>query len=206
MHQVKLDAELRVKQGKEQCKKIRAEGKVPAIIYGKEFENVMIKIQAKELQKTLSTSAGTMVIIDLNVKDGQNEKQYTTMVAEIQKDVFQKVYHHIDFHKISLDELVHADIPIALRGDAKGVKTGGILDQLMWKIPLKALPLDLPERITLDVSGLDENDSLSVNDLNLGENVQCLLDSDEMIVIVHPPRVMEEAAAGEEKAAEPAAV
>ncbi|MCD4786174.1 MAG: 50S ribosomal protein L25 [Candidatus Eremiobacteraeota bacterium] len=192
MHQEKLKAIKRTRTGKESCKKNRNEGFIPGVIYGKNFDNVLVKVDAKELKKTLTTRAGTRVIINLDVENNGESTEYTTMVIEIQKDVFQKRYMHVDFHKISLDELVNTEVPIILRGEAIGVKHGGMMDQILWTVPFEALPLDLPELLEVDISHLDENDTLKVSDLSIKEGVKVLADSEELIAVVHPPRVMEE--------------
>lgn len=201
MHQVNLKAKLRRKQGKEFCKKVRREGMIPGVIYGKGFENIMVKVDTKDLVKTLTTGAGIRVIINLEVEDEQLIGTYTTMVTEIQKDVFQKKYLHADFHRISLDEKVHANIPIFLKGDAKGVKVGGgVLDQVLWKVPIEALPLDLPDKIEVDITNMAEDEHLNVSDLPLPKGAVCLIDPSEMVAVIHPPKVIEESA--EEEAQE----
>lgn len=199
MHQVKLTAQKRVATGKETCKKMRREGFVPGVIYGREFDNVMVKVDAKELGKTLTTSAGTRVIINLEVTDKDSSEVYTTMTSQIQKDIYKKNYIHVDFHKIALDEKVHADIPVILVGEALGVKTGGVMDHILWKVPVEALPLDLPEKLEYDVTHMVENDHVTVGDLKVGQNVEFLVDDDETIAILHPPRVLSlESEEGEE--------
>jgi len=202
MHKVKLSARLRETTGKEYCKKMRKKGFVPGVIYGKNFQNVIVSVEEKELRKTLATSAGTRVIVVLNVQDENEFNEYTTMVYKIQKDTFQKRYYHIDFHKISLHEKVSTEIPINLKGVAKGVHAGGMMDQILWRIPMEALPLELPEKIDVDVSHLEENESLTVADLNIPEGSKALVETDELICIVHPPRVMEEVEAEAEAEAE----
>ena len=201
MHQVNLKSKKRTVTGKEFCKKIRREGFVPGVIYGKGFENVHVSVDEKELKKALSSSAGTRVILVMDVADGDKSAEYTTMVMEIQRDIYQKQYYHIDFQKISLDEKVHALIPIILKGDCKGVKEGGMLDQIIRRISIEALPLDMPEKLVLDISNMEENDSFKVSDLVLPEGAICHESLDEMICIVHPPRVAEETTEATEEAA-----
>lgn len=191
MHQVSLKVKKREKKGKEGCKKFRAEGMVPGIVYGKNFENVMVLVDAIEFRKTLTTSAGTRVIINLEV-EGQKKEVYTTMVTQIQKGTYQKQYIHVDFQKISLDEIVHTEVPVKLMGEAKGVKAGGVMDHLLWTIPVEGLPLDIPESIPADVRHMEEEDHLLVKDLILPDNVKVLIDGEETVAVVHPPRVISE--------------
>ncbi|MCE1248624.1 MAG: 50S ribosomal protein L25 [Firmicutes bacterium] len=200
MHQVNLKAKMRDNTGKNFCKKVRQAGGVPAVIYGNKMENVLVSVDTSEFVKAITSSAGTRIIVNLNVESGKETKEYTTMISEIQKDVFQKKYFHIDFHKVSLDEKTHSDVPVTLRGESKGVKNGGMLDQLIWRIQVEALPLDLPEKIEIDITNLEEGQSISVKDIVLPEGVHSLVDASEMIAIVHAPKV-----AREETPAEPVA-
>jgi large subunit ribosomal protein L25 len=205
MHQVNLKAKLRENTGKGFCKKVRKSGSVPAVIYGNKFENVVISVDNMEFVKAITSSAGTRVIINLNIESEKETIQHTTIISEIQRDVFQKKYLHVDFHHISLDEVTHAEIPVTLHGESKGVKNGGMLDQLLWRVQIEALPLDLPEKIEIDITNLIEGQSFMVKDLNLPAGVKCLFDAEDIIAIVHPPRVAEEAPAGAAEAAAPVA-
>lgn len=202
MHQVKLKAEKREKTGKQAAKKIRQAGMVPGVVYGKNFDSQAIKVDVRDLEQALGTSGGTRVIINLEVSDNGNSETYITMVSEIQKDIYQKNYYHVDFHKITLDEKVECEVPVSLVGEAKGVISGGMLDQIIWNIPVKSLPLDIPEKIEVDISHLDENDQLLVKELPELKNVEILVDPDETVAVVHPPRMLELKVKEEEEALE----
>ncbi|MFP4497456.1 MAG: 50S ribosomal protein L25 [Vulcanimicrobiota bacterium] len=220
MKQFKFKVQKREKTGKELCKKLRKEGKVPAVIYGKDFENILIKLDDHNIRKALTTEAGTRVILNLEVEDEKTE--ITTMVNEVQKDIYKKNYIHIDFQKISLDEKVQTNVPIRLTGESIGVKGGGVLDHLVWSVPVEGYPLDIPEKIAVDVTDLAEHDRRIASELEIPENIELLIDPDEVIAVVHPPRVIKletavegeegaegevgAAAEGEEAEAEPAAV
>jgi len=204
MHQVNLKAKMRDNTGKGFCKKERRSGWVPAVIYGRKLENVLVSVDTSEFVKAISSSAGTRVIINLNVEAGTEKKEYTTIISEIQKDVFQKKLFHIDFHRIALNEKTHAEIPVVLKGESKGVKNGGMLDQLVRRVSIEALPLDLPEKIEVDITTLEEGQSITVKDLVLPEGAKALDDANGMIAIIHPPKVAAEEAAPAEEAAKPA--
>lgn len=196
MRQVTLKAKSREKTGKEIAKKHRRNGMVPCVVYGRDFDNLHLLVDEIEMKKVLTTGSGTHVIVNLQVEEEKGTKEYTSLVSEIQKDVFQKKYLHIDFRKISLDKKVKALVPVKPIGLAKGVKDGGIMDQLIREVLVEAFPLDLPERIDVDVTAMKENDSITVADLNLSESVKCMLEPTDMVLIVHPPRVAEEESAG----------
>lgn len=202
MHQVNLKARKRVKSGKEECKKFRRAGLIPGIIYGKGFDNTMVALDALELKKALSTSGGIRVILNLELEGDGKTENYATMVADIQKDVFQKGFNHIDLQRIYLDKPVRTDIPVTLLGEPKGVKIGGgMMDQIIRTISVEGLPLDIPESVKVDVTNMVEKDQLYVKNLPVTDKVQVLNDGDECVAIVHPPRVATEGAAGAEGAA-----
>jgi large subunit ribosomal protein L25 len=194
MHQVTLKAEKRVKTGKEGNKKLRKEGMVSGVVYGKGLkENVLVKVNAKDMGKALTTSAGARVIFNLEVDDNGKKETYTTMAVDVHKDIYKKVYFNIDFHLISLKEKVTTEVPVNLTGESRGVKLGGMMDQVLRTVTVRALPLDIPESIEYDVTEMDENDQLKAKDLTIGKDVEILDDPEEVIAVVHPPKVAETA-------------
>lgn len=210
MKQVTLDAKIRDKKGKKYCKKVRRTGIIPAILYGKGFESVSIEVPEKEFRKAIATHAGQNVILEL-LMAGNGENSQLAMIAEIQKDPLGLLITHIDFHKISLDTKVTAEIPVHLHGESAGVKRGGILDHVTWTIEVEALPMAIPDGIDLNVSSLDFEDSITIKDIIPPEGVTVLGDPDAVVVIVHPPRTEAEVTVapeaelvtGAEKSAEP---
>jgi len=198
MQQVSVKGQFRDKEGKEACKKYRAQGLVPGVIYGKNFQNVSVLVDALEMRKVLTTKAGSRVIINLEVEKGGKKETYTTMVNEIQRDIFQKKYVHVDLQRIALDEIVHTEVPVKLTGEAKGVKNGGILEHLLWTLSIEGLPLDIPESIVVDVTNMEEKDQVLVKDLKLAGNVKILAEPEDAIALVHAPRVVSETAAAAE--------
>lgn len=193
MEQLLLKAELREEKGKEKSKKIRFAGDVPAVVYGRGMDNVMVRLPEILMAKALKTHAGANVIINLNI-NGYKEKEVTVMISEIQRDVFQKKIIHVDFHKISLDEKVEVSVKVKLVGDAIGIKEGGVLDHVMWEIEIEALPMQIPQELELDISAMAIGDSLQVKDIKFPEGVTPKADLDEAVVIIHHPKAEEVAA------------
>lgn len=195
MEQVKLEVQTRKNTGKESNKKLRAEGLVPAVIYGKDGKAASLQVKSKDIVKALNTEAGRNVILNLEVKNNGNGENLLAMVSEIQKDIFQRNIIHVDFLKISLDEKITTKIRIILTGEAPGVKEGGVLDHLLWEVEIETLPLQIPESIEVDISGLKIGNSIHVSDITPPEGVTILEEPTEMVVVVHPPRVVEEVVA-----------
>jgi large subunit ribosomal protein L25 len=197
MKQVVLEAQLREKKGKEYCKKLRRMGVIPAVIYGKAFDPMDLQVPDREFKKSISQKAGLNAIYELKVEKRSGDP-LLAMVANVQKDPLGKMILHIDFHKISLDVKVTATVPLHLTGEPKGIKKGGNLEHLIWKVEIETLPLNIPDHLTLDVTGLDIDEGLAIKDIPLPDGVKILENPEEMVAVVHTQRAEEAAAAPEE--------
>ncbi len=203
MERTVLDARKREQKKKEYCRKIRREGLVPGVVYGKGMDPMHLDVGHANLEKVINTESGLNVIIDLKVKDEQQkEVSYLAMIGDLQRDVFQKKIIHVDFRKISLEEKVTATVPVVLSGEAPGVKEGGVMDHILWEMEIEALPLQIPEHIVIDISSLKMEEAIHVKDIPQIDGVKFLASPEEIAVVVHPPRKVEEAPVAAEVAAE----
>ena len=193
-----LNAEVREKTGKEMAKKLRAKGLIPAIFYGPNSETIALTLDPKELSRTLHTEAGENVLIDLNIRKGEESLKKVVMLKELQMQPLQRRALHADFFEVSMDVMVTVEIPVHLLGKSEGVKVGGILEQVQRTIQIQCLPGDIPRSIDVDVSALKIGDSIHVSDLK-SEKLTILSDPNFTIATVVPP-------VAEEKPAEEAAV
>jgi large subunit ribosomal protein L25 len=198
MEEKVLKAQLRQVIGK-QVKALRREGLLPAIIYGKGSEPILISLDYRESSRLLPTiTSSQLVVVDL---DG---KQHTTLVREKQRQPVTGNLIHVDFQEVSLTEKLRASVMIELVGEAPAVENlDGILVTRLEELYVEAFPGDLPERIRVDISGLKEiGDAIHVSDIHLVEAIEVLVDADEIVVVVtaHAAGEMEE---GEGSAAEP---
>jgi large subunit ribosomal protein L25 len=206
MAEVKLRAESREVVGKGAARKIRAAGKVPAVLYGPALEPLRLAVDAKELWHALHTDAGTNVLINLAV-DGET---YLTMPREVQRDIVRGTLLHVDFLRIRRDVAIHVEVPIHLVGESAGVKEGGVIEHHLWELRVECLPSDVPESIEAAVTRLGIGDSLHVSDLAPPPRCTILTPPEETVVSVVPPPVLEvpeevtpeEAEAAEAEAAE----
>ncbi|HSB05009.1 MAG TPA: 50S ribosomal protein L25/general stress protein Ctc [Thermodesulfobacteriota bacterium] len=196
-----LNAEVRDKTGKEMAKKLRVKGLMPAIFYGPNSETIALTLDPKELSKTLQTEAGENVLIDLNIRKGEESLKKVVMLKELQVQPLQRRALHADFFEVSMDVMVTVEIPVHLLGKSEGVKVGGILEQVQRTIQIECLPGDIPRSIDVDVSALKIGDSIHVSDLKL-EKFKILSDLNFTIATVVPP--VAEAKPAEEAAAEEA--
>jgi large subunit ribosomal protein L25 len=197
-----LSAEIREGVGKGKARKLRAKGLIPAIFYSPQSQSIPLVIDSKEFVKTLQTEAGENVLIDLNIRKGDQADRKVVMVKDIQIDPLQGTTLHTDFYEVAMDEIVTVEVPIHLVGKPEGIKMGGILEQIRRVIQIQCLPGDIPKRIDVDVSSLKIGDSIHVQDIQT-EKAKILFDTNFTIATVVPP-VVEEKKVVEEVVAEAA--
>jgi len=195
----KLLADKREGTGKGVARKLRAAGRVPAVLYGVGVEATALSVDAKDLYHLLHTGAGTNVLVDLEV-DG---KPHLVLPRDVQRDHIRGRYVHVDFLAVRADAKITLTVPVRVIGESPGVKLGGVLEHHLWDLQVECLPTDVPDAIDADISTLDEiGTSLKVADLPVPEGVMILTGPDESVVAVQQPqaRVEEvvEAVEGEE--------
>ena len=186
MAELTLSAELREGRGKGPARKLRASGKVPAVMYGRGIESVALAVDGRELGHTLSTEAGANVLIDLRV-DGNT---HLTLARSIERDPIRGTILHLDFLKIARDQTITVDVPVHLEGESQGVKEGGVLEHHLWQLHVECLPGDVPERINFDISNMVIGDTLRVGDLRAPQGVTILTAEDEVVVSCVVPQVL----------------
>jgi large subunit ribosomal protein L25 len=193
MEFAELKVEKRKEIGKNEVRKLRAAGKIPAVIYGDGKNAVSLTVDSKAV-RTILQKDGINVIFKLEGLD----KTKTAMVKDIQRHPVKDAFVHIDFKIIALNEAIEAAVPLEIIGSAVGVRDGGVLQQSMREINIKALPNDIPEKIELDVSELNVGESLHISDISSSKNVEILNDAEEQVVsVLAPTEIKEEAAPAE---------
>lgn len=185
-----LKAEIRKEVGKGNARKLRAKGLAPAIFYGPRTETISLVIDPKELAKTLQTEAGENVLLDLDIRKGDQSERRVVMVKDIQIHSLQRINLHTDFYEVAMDEMVTVEVPIHLIGKPEGTKMGGILEQIRRVIEIQCLPGDIPKSIDIDVSSLKIGDSIHVQDIQV-EKAKILSETNFTIATVVPPAVEE---------------
>jgi len=215
--EVALQAEARPGTGKGVTRKLRAAGKVPAVLYGRGMDPISLTVDRLALARVFKTDAGRNVLIDLQI-DGDT---HLTLARELQRDPVRGAVLHVDFLKIARDVAIEVDVPIHIEGESPGVKEGGVIEHHLWNVRVSCLPTNVPDRLVADVSRTLLGEMLRVSDLNVPEGVTILTDESEAVLGVVVPQVLkleeevpaeealaegEEAAAaeGEEGAAPPA--
>ena len=189
MDQVTLRAEAGRAIGSRPARRLRREGKVPAVVYGRDLDTTSVAVDARELRLALSTEAGYNALINLQV-DGS---EVLTVAREVQRHPVRGDISHLDFLRISLTETIEADVTLEFIGTPVGVtRDQGILEQVRTSVLIRALPTDIPGHVELDVSELEVGDSLHVSELDAIEGVEFLDEWNTTLVTVIASRVVEE--------------
>jgi large subunit ribosomal protein L25 len=184
--QVTLRADSGRPLGTRPSRRVRAIGKVPAVVYGKGSDPRHVAVDHHDLSVAFHSAAGLNVLINLEI-DG--EEGVPTLVKDIDRHPFRNQIRHVDFIRVSLTEKVRAEVSLHFVGTPIGVREGGILSPIRNSIEIEALPAEIPPAIEVDVSALAVNDDLRVSDLAPIEGVTIMEDPDEMIVTVAVPAV-----------------
>jgi large subunit ribosomal protein L25 len=192
-----LDATVRTTIGKNEARRTRREGKVPAVVYGAASEGgsrdaVAISVEPKALLKILHSESGANTLISLKL-DGSNTK---VLVKDFQLEPITHQVLHVDFYRVAMDRMIEVTIPILIKGEPKGVKLqGGLLEFVRREIDIECLPTDIPEHVDVDVSELMVGQGIRVRDVATNPKWRSLTDVDTMLVHVILAKAEESAAA-----------
>jgi len=181
--------------GSAESRRLRRQGLIPGVLYGRE-QPVAISIPERDLRHALSGAGGSHAVLDVVVDSG---KTHSSVLKEFQQDPVRGYITHVDLQEVRLDQPIHAAVSLVLHGDPVGVREGGVLNQVTTTVNVEALPLEIPEHLELDVSGLGIGDSARLSELKVPDGVTILDDLEETVVAsVALPRVeVEEPAEGE---------
>jgi len=195
MAEVTLEVTRRERSGKEIAKKLRAGGKVPAVVYGGHKESVAIEVDRKSVSELIQKSEHGVRSIFLLKMSGTDQQRHA-MIKDIQIDPISRRMTHIDFVRVVMDEVVRVTIPVHVVGTSIGVKEGGLLDWQVRDLHVECLPGAIPDTIDVDVTALGVHDYYRISDLKLPEGVKVLDDMERVVVgVTHAKAEPVEAAA-----------
>jgi large subunit ribosomal protein L25 len=195
MKSVALKAYPRSQVQRAEVKKLRASGRVPATIYGRQAAPQNLEVISKEFADLLNHAASENVLVDLSVENDVRSKRLA-LVQEIQHHPLDGKVLHVDFHEVAENEKVTVQVPVETTGEAVGVKVGGgTLEHILHKLKIRCLPKNLPEQILLDVTALEIGKSIHLGEIKAPEGVEIIGDKHITVVAVSAPRAEEEVAA-----------
>ena len=189
--QAELVAAPREETGKEAVKKMRHDGRIPAVLYGHGFDTILISLDERSFKALLRHEKGLHGLLNLRV-EGAEESAHMVVVKEVQRHPIKDHILHVDFQKILGDEELHAEVSLHFLGEPAGIKAGGILQHYLYEVTVACLPKDLPEYIEVEISGLNLKENLRINDLVVLEGIRYVNNPEEIVVAVTPKRVKEE--------------
>ena len=198
-----LEAVKRSDKGKNEARRHRAAGRLPAVVYGtakdgKAPVGVPVTVDPKGLLRILHSDSGVNTLITLKLDGGSTQ----VLVKEYQRDPITQALLHADFYQLAMDKAIVVTVPVVIRGESKGVKVqGGLLDFVTREIQVECLPANIPEHIDVDVSELELHGSIRLRDIASGDKWKAVTDGDTMLVHVVVPKAEESAAAATEAAA-----
>lgn len=184
---ISLSAEIRESKGKGLRNREGSEGKIPAVVYGKDIENKSLFVDAKKMAKILQ-QFGLTQLVTLKVED----EEYKVMIREIQNSPIRHDLLHVDFLKVDMKELLKVVVPVRLIGEPEALKQGGILQHQLWEVEVECLPNDMPEALIGDISHLELEEHITVADLEKIEGVEILMDPEQLVASIDPEREEEE--------------
>ncbi|HUY86283.1 MAG TPA: 50S ribosomal protein L25 [Acidimicrobiales bacterium] len=185
MPEISVIAEPRPQRGTSNSRRLRREGKIPGVVYGHGTDPVAVAVQARSLRSALTTDAGLNALLDLKV----GESSHLVVTRELQRHPVKGTVSHVDFLVVRRDEVIAAEVPLVLVGEAVEVGHGdGRVEQQLFTLPVKAIPSNIPTSVDVDISELTIGGSIKVSDLNLGQGVSADIDPESSIVVGQPPR------------------
>ena len=184
--ETKLNAERRSDAGKGVARKLRAAGKIPAVLYGQGLDTTPLTVDSRELSHLLHGSAGSNVLVDL-VVDGE---QHLAIPREIQRDHIHARFVHVDFLAVSRTQTITVSVPVHETGEAVGVKEGGVVEHHLREVQIECLPQDVPDEIVIDISHVELGDMVHVSDLEPPKGVTILTSAEDAVLSVVTPAAL----------------
>lgn len=194
-----LNVQKREGRGKGANGRLRSQALVPGVFYTAGGENVLVQAPALPLEKMFE-AVGYTTVFNLEIESATGKETHSVLIWQVQRHPYKNQFLHIDYYGVDLHKEVKVEVPLEFVGTAKGVKLGGVLETYRENIRLASKPLDMPQKVTIDVSGLNIGDVINVADLQLPENVHAVYDHNFAIVGVMAKS--QESEEGEEAKAE----
>ncbi len=186
-----LPAQKREGTGKGVARKLRAAGRLPAVLYGRELDPIHLSLDTKEAEQLFYSISVDNTIVELAVEG--EKKPYETLIREIQVHPLRQTLTHVDFLRIQAGVTVDVNVPVHLIGIPEGVKnSGGVLEQIIHDLPLRCIPSKIPQSIDIDVTHLDVNEALHIYDVEFEEGIEVTIEQKRTICSVAIPKVIEE--------------
>jgi len=162
---VEMTVQVRTGTGKELAGRLRRAEQVPAVLYGPKAQTLSLSVPAAQLEKLLRDMGEESRLLRLTIEGGEEQQVRQVLIREIQVHPIRRRFLHVDFYEVPLDRAIVVEVPVEMQGEAVGIKKGGTLNLIRRTLAVRCLPGEIPERIQVDISGLDLGDTIHVADL-----------------------------------------
>lgn len=186
-----LNAEMRTEFGKNASHRLRSQGFIPAVMYS-HGKSESLRVSQKDFFMLFRGHVSESMLLDLTITNRQDDKSHQVFIKDYQMNPVTDEVTHIDFFKITEGEKLHTKVPVEITGTSKGVRGGGILEFVERELEIECLPVDIPEKITIDVTNLEVGDSIHIKDIPVSGSLRFLSDMDRVVVTVLVPTKAEE--------------
>ena len=164
MEQINLNVRVRKATGNSPARSLRREGRIPAVLYGPKTEPILLSIDGKEFEQIVKKSTIGSVLLNLQIQNG-NTQSRSAMVKELQTHPVTHRFLHVDFYEVDMERKIKVMVPVVVRGKAKGLEDGGLLQIVRREIEVLCLPTEIPESFEVDVTDLDIGDAIHSEDI-----------------------------------------
>jgi large subunit ribosomal protein L25 len=198
LEKIELQATVRKSVGNGPARVLRRAGQIPAVLYGRKIEPVLLSVNTKDLEQILGKGSFGQVILNLVIQNGKKVTK-PAIIKELQTHPVSGNLIHIDFYEVDMKRQIKVMVPVVTTGKSVGVEEGGLLNIVRRELEVFCLPGDIPESIEIDISELGMGDSIHLEDVPLEENVEVSTDVNYTVVTVLSPKVEEEVVEEEEE-------
>ncbi len=168
MELLELKANIRTGVGNSPGRALRREGRIPAVLYGPETEPILLSVGISDLELAIKKSKIGQVLLNLDIQNGDTK---TAMIKDLQTHPVTGNFLHADFYEIAMDRKIRVKVPVVTKGESEGVQLGGMLQIIRRELEVLCLPFEVPEKIEVDITGLDIGDSIHVDEIPLEGNI-----------------------------------
>jgi large subunit ribosomal protein L25 len=197
LERIELQTTVRKSTGNSPARSLRRSGYIPAVLYGRKTDSILLSVNIKDLEQVFKQGNVSQVVLNLVIQNGKKITK-AAMVKELQTHPVSGNFIHIDFYEIDMKRQIKVMVPVITQGHPIGVENGGMLNIVRRELELLCLPGDIPETIEIDVTDLDIGDSIHMEDIQLGENIELSEDANYTVVTVLSPKLEEEVAEEED--------
>ncbi|MEA3280156.1 MAG: 50S ribosomal protein L25/general stress protein Ctc [Thermodesulfobacteriota bacterium] len=203
MELIELKTNIRTSVGDGPARALRRNKQIPAVLYGRGTETVLLSVDISKLERVLKKSAVSQLLLNLVIQNGETYTK-TAMVKELQTHPVSRDFLHIDFYEIAMERKIKVNVPVITKGKSEGVELGGMLQIIRRELEVLCLPLEIPESIEIDITDLGIGDSVHVNEISLEGDAEMQADVNFTVLTILSPKTAEEEEVSEEEEGEEA--